>query len=313
MATEVQLRGGGKRAGTVDRLLPYVSYPLVMIGGVALHLLMLELGLPLLVSTYITVFLGMATVTWLELRIPHESSWKAKPEDVKADLLFMLVVQGLLPKALSFLAAVALIAWLPMGLPWITTLWPRELPIGIQLVIMILVADFLRYWFHILSHHHPFFWKFHAVHHSPEKLYWLNVGRFHPVEKALQFFLDALPFIVLGAGEKALALYFVFYALNGFFQHSNVELRMGFLNWVISSAELHRWHHSRVISESNSNFGNNIIVWDILFRTRFFPVDREVAELGLERRGYPQDFISQMATPFRVDLDATPTSGVDLD
>ena len=68
-----------------------------------------------------------------------------------------------------------------------------------------------------------------------------------------------------------------------------------------------------MISESNSNFGNNIIVWDILFRPRFFPVDREVAELGLERRGYPQDFISQMATPFRVDRDATPTSGVDLD
>ena len=88
---------------------------------------------------------------------------------------------------------------------------------------------------------------------------------------------------------------------------------MGFLNWVISSAELHRWHHSRVISESNSNFGNNIIIWDILFRTRFFPADRKVAELGLERRGYPQDFISQMATPFRVDLDATPTSGVNLD
>ena len=49
-----------------------------MIGGVALHLLMLELGFPLLVSTYITVFLGMVTVTWLELRIPHESAWKAK-------------------------------------------------------------------------------------------------------------------------------------------------------------------------------------------------------------------------------------------
>ncbi|MCS5702255.1 MAG: hypothetical protein NZ847_06470, partial [Acidobacteria bacterium] len=125
LATEVQLRRDDKRIGTVDRLLPYVSYPVVMIGGVTLHLLLLELGLPLLASTYITVFLGMATVTWLELRIPHEWAWKAKPEDVKADLLFMLVVQGLLPKALSFLAAVSLIAWLPMGSLWITTLWPR--------------------------------------------------------------------------------------------------------------------------------------------------------------------------------------------
>jgi len=297
------------RTGAFDHALPYLAYPVVMIGGVALHLLLLESGLPLLASTYLPVFLGMATVTWLELRIPHQRAWKAAPEDVKSDLLFMLVVQGLLPKALSFLVAVSLIAWLQTGSPWITNLWPRELPIGIQLVIIILGADFLRYWFHVLSHHHPFFWRFHAVHHSPEKLYWLNVGRFHPVEKAVQFLLDALPFIVLGVTENVLALYFVFYALNGFFQHSNVELRMGFLNWVISSAELHRWHHSRVVAESNSNFGNNIIVWDILFGSRFFPADREVAALGLEQRGYPQDFISQMATPFRADPDTAAADG----
>ena len=297
------------RTGAFGRSLPYLAYPVVMIGGAALHLLLLESGLPLLVSTYVPVFLGMATVTWLEVCIPHQRAWKARPEDVKSDLLFMLIVQGLLPTALSFLAGVSLIAWLQTSSPGITRLWPRELPIGIQLVIMILVADFLRYWFHVLSHHHPFFWRFHAVHHSPEKLYWLNVGRFHPVEKALQFFLDALPFIVLGVTENVLALYFVFYALNGFFQHSNVELRMGFLNWVISSAELHRWHHSRVVAESNSNFGNNVIVWDILFGSRFFPTDREVADLGLERRGYPQDFMSQVATPFRVDPDTTPADG----
>ncbi len=305
MLAQAQTRRDDKKTSAFDRSLPYLAYPVVMIGGVALHLLLLESGLPLLASTYVPVFLGMATVTWLELRIPHERAWKAAPEDVKSDLLFMLVVQGLLPKALSFLVAVSLIAWMRTGSPWITTLWPRELSIGIQLVIMILTADFLRYWFHVLSHHHPFFWRFHAVHHSPEKLYWLNVGRFHPVEKALQFLLDALPFIVLGVTENVLALYFVFYALNGFFQHSNVELRMGFLNWVISSAELHRWHHSRVVAESNSNFGNNIIVWDILFGSRFFPADREVAELGLEQRGYPQDFMSQMATPFRADPDTT--------
>jgi len=31
------------------------------------------------------------------------------------------------------------------------------------------------------------------VHHYPHKLYWLNVGRFHPIEKALQYMLDMLP------------------------------------------------------------------------------------------------------------------------
>lgn len=313
MAEGVRSRRNNNRNGAFERSLRYLAYPVVMTSGVALHVLLLGRGLPLLTSTYVPVFLGMATITWLELRIPHERAWRAKPEDVKSDLLFMIIVQGLLPTALSFLVAVSLIAWLQGGPAWITTLWPGQLPIGIQVAIMVLLADLLRYWFHVLSHHSPFFWRFHAVHHSPEKLYWLNVGRFHPVEKALQFLLDALPFIVLGVSEHVLALYFVFYALNGFFQHSNVDVRMGVLNWVISSAELHRWHHSRVLAESDSNFGNNVIVWDILFGTRFFPSDRKVAELGIARRDYPQDFMSQMTTPFRPDPDPGPDPAAEPD
>ncbi len=58
-----------------------------------------------------------------------------------------------------------------------------------------------------------------AVHHSPHRLYWLNVGRFHPAEKAVQYCVDVLPFVLMGVGDDVLAAYFVFYALNGFCQH----------------------------------------------------------------------------------------------
>lgn len=135
------------------------------------------------------------------------------------------------------------------------------------------------------------------MHHSPQKLYWLNVGRFHPLDKALQFLLDALPFMLLGVGESVIALYFVFYAVNGFFQHSNIQMKFGLLNYIISSAELHRWHHSRVAAESNSNYGNNLIIWDLIFGTRFLPDDREIHELGLKNRYYPMTFSEQMRTP----------------
>jgi sterol desaturase/sphingolipid hydroxylase (fatty acid hydroxylase superfamily) len=125
------------------------------------------------------------------------------------------------------------------------------------------------------------------------------VGRFHPVDKGLQFIFDALPFIILGVSEQVLALYFVFYAVNGFFQHSNIRLHFGWLNYVVSSAELHRWHHSRLKAESDRNYGNNLIVWDLLFGTRFLPADRKVSELGLTAVTYPDSFWRQMFEPFK--------------
>ena len=50
---------------------------------------------------------------------------------------------------------------------------------------------------------------------------------FHPIDKSLQFMADALPFIILGVGPAVLSLYFLLYAVNGFFQHSNCRVRLG--------------------------------------------------------------------------------------
>ncbi|MCH2107054.1 MAG: sterol desaturase family protein, partial [Planctomycetes bacterium] len=144
---------------------------------------------------------------------------------------------------------------------------------------------------------------FHAVHHSPHKLYWMNVNRFHPLDKASQYIFDAMPFVLLGVSEEVLALYFVFYAVNGFFQHCNIDVRLGVLNYVVSGPELHRWHHSIHPEESNQNYGNNLIVWDLVFGSYFLPRDRVVGELGLINRSYPLSFVKQMGSPFIPKLD----------
>ena len=168
---------------------------------------------------------------------------------------------------------------------------------------MLLIADFFRYWLHRLSHSWKPLWQLHAVHHSPHKLYWLNVSRFHPIEKTIQYLFDVLPFILVGVSDDVLAWYFVFYAVNGFFQHCNINVRMGVLNFLISGPQLHRWHHSVEIHESNRNYGNNLIVWDLLFGTWFLPGSRDVGPLGLINREYPLSFLSQLKTPFIKGLD----------
>jgi len=265
-------------------------------------------GLPLWICTYIPVVLGAGLITFFERYTPHLKQWLATKTDVWNDALFMVTVQMVLPKILSFLVAITIVQLVEKAALPTQALWPHHWPIGVQAALMVLGADFLRYWLHRLSHKYTALWRLHAVHHSPAKLYWVNVGRFHPLEKALQFLFDAMPFILLGVSTEVLAIYFVFYAVNGFFQHCNIELRLGPLNYLISSAELHRWHHSRKIKESNSNYGNNIIIWDILFGTYFFPKDQQVNELGLVNRQYPLTYRAQLKTPFsgRIDQHSTP-------
>jgi len=278
----------------ITRFLPWLWYPLLVITTILLHLTLVASGLAITYSTYIPILLAAVVITLLEVYFPYRDSWKPKSADILNDVSFMLIVQVLLPQFLVYLFAI----WLIHLGNNDTSLWPSELPNGFQVILMILLADFLRYWLHRASHEFMLLWQLHAVHHSPNKLYWLNVGRFHPLEKAVQFLFDALPFIILGVDQSVLSLYFVFYAVNGYFQHSNIDLRFGWLNYLISSPELHRWHHSKKVEESNRNYGNNIIIWDVLFGTYFLPKDRMVDDLGLKNSLYPHSFLGQLKTPF---------------
>jgi sterol desaturase/sphingolipid hydroxylase (fatty acid hydroxylase superfamily) len=80
-----------------------------------------------------------------------------------------------------------------------------------------------------------------------------------------------------------------------------MPIRLGPLNWIFSMAQLHRWHHSRRVAESNTNYGQNLIVWDVVFGTRFLPKDHEPPEdigiAGLD--AFPMDYLGQLASPAR--------------
>mgnify|MGYP000237461473 FL=1 len=47
------------------------------------------------------------------------------------------------------------------------------------------------------------------------------------MDKSLQFVCDALPFFALGVQKDVLSAYVVWYAVNGFFQHSDADVRLG--------------------------------------------------------------------------------------
>ena len=291
------------RSAVVARVVIVGSYPAVIACGFGVYVALASQAVHVTVAAYLAVLAGAALVTLHELLLPYRTKWRPDLREVRADLLFMLVVQVALPYLLSLTLVIFLAEQMRDGGFTVSALWPHEWPVLAQAALMVAAADFFRYWLHRGFHKYELMWRFHAVHHSPHRLYWLNVGRFHPFEKAIQFAVDTLPFALLGVSSEVLAAYFVFYAINGFFQHSNCDVRLGPLNYIVSGPELHRWHHSEFSSESDTNFGNNLIIWDVLFGTRFLPADRGVGRLGLVNRSYPTGFIGQMKTPFVLGLD----------
>ena len=284
--------------GGSSRVLPWLIYPAVMTLAFALFAVLQWAGVALIISTYVPVLATAALVTALESACPHRAEWRPPTCEVRTDLTFMVVVQLAFPPLMGFLFTYALIEpAAALNLP-ISRIWPHAWPIWIQAVLMVLAVDLLRYWLHRASHQNDTLWRLHSVHHSVEQLYWLNTARFHPLEKALQMSLDSLPFLLMRVDPRVLALYYLAYATNGFFQHCNITLHYGPLNYIVGSAETHRWHHSRLPRESNANYGNTVIVWDVLFGTWYLPKAREVDHLGLQDAAYPKTFLRLMRAPF---------------
>src|SRR6188508_2149942 len=275
----------------------WLAYPSVIAGALLLLAALRDAEASLAWAPYVAATIAGICVVAAERFIPHRSEWQPRGTDLVDDALFLALVQLLLPLALTWT-----VAWLAQS--WILeqsarlAIWPNEWPIIAQLALKIVAGDFLRYWLHRAAHTWTPLWRLHAIHHAPEKLYTTNVFRFHPAEKALQFLCDTLPFMLVGIGTEVLAYYFVFYAVSGLLQHSNSDLKLGWLNYVVSGPEVHRWHHSRHVAESNNNFAHSFVVWDLLFGTYFRPRDRAVEDLGLRSRDYPRRFAEQLSAPF---------------
>ncbi len=74
----------------------------------------------------------------------------------------------------------------------------------------------------------------------------------------------------LGAPVAVALAYEIALGARALFKHANLRLS-GWLDRalrvVIVTPDMHRTHHSAIRTETNSNVGNILAVWDYLFRT----------------------------------------------
>jgi len=168
-----------------------------------------------------------------------------------------------------FLASVAALAavWLrPAGLlAWLG--WP----LWLQVVIGIVVLDFsVGYLSHRTMHMWSPMWRFHQVHHSDDFVDVTTTYRTHPVETFWRFLFAIVPVWLLGLPAQAVVIQRLLQATNGVIGHANIRLwapldRVLSLVWV--TPNVHKIHHSRHISETNSNYANILTIYDRLLGT----------------------------------------------
>ena len=293
------------------RLVAWTAFPLLLTAAVVATVSLVERGWEPWVAFGPVVFSTFLVILVLERLFPFRRRWLRSHRDIHVDALYAgLDSAGLeLFRPLVYTGAVAVGGWLATRGD--SGVWPESWPLVAELGLALVIAELPKYWVHRMQHTHDWLWRFHAPHHSVPRLYWLNASRFHPVDIGLDTLVGIGTLVLLGCGDYVIALFMVVGSVHGAFQHANLELRCGPLNWIFSMAELHRWHHSRVTHEANHNFGQNLIVWDIVFGTRYLPEDREPpTDVGLDGMPhYPQGFLAQLAAPFRwarIKAEATP-------
>ncbi len=70
-------------------------------------------------------------------------------------------------------------------------------------------------------------------------------------------------------------------------------------NRMISGPELQRLHHSLDPTQSRSNFGNKLSIWDLIWGTYLDPANQALTALGIEEDQGQAPFIEQLRQPFR--------------
>ncbi len=278
----------------MQRIFTYIFWPGLLIAACVGTQIGITLHHPIFGFNIVYVCLA-TSLWWLERNFPHERKWLENDGQVKVDLAHTLLSKGIVQVLVVVGTIMGLAEWLGgAGLH----LWPYAAPVWFQVVLALVVMEFGLYWKHRMAHEVRWLWPFHAVHHSAPRLWFWNTGRFHFVDSVTGLLFGLPLLFVLGAPDLVFSWAAAITAFIGIMTHCNVEMRFGFLSFIFNTPELHRWHHSRKLREGNTNYGENLMLWDEIFGTYFRPDRRPPVNVGISH-AMPERFVDQLKAPFK--------------
>jgi sterol desaturase/sphingolipid hydroxylase (fatty acid hydroxylase superfamily) len=178
-------------------------------------------------------------------------------------------------------------------------IWVGGLNFFVQLICIMVLTDFVQYWFHRAFHRIPALWRFHAVHHSAQKMDWIAGTRMHFVEIMLLRAFTATPAFVLGFSQSALQTYLLIIYIYSTFVHANLNWKLGFMEKFLVTPRFHHWHHGLEKEAIDVNFAIHFPLYDKLFGTYHMPETRWPSGYGIGGHPVPKGYWKQVLYPFQ--------------
>jgi sterol desaturase/sphingolipid hydroxylase (fatty acid hydroxylase superfamily) len=173
------------------------------------------------------------------------------------------------------------------------------LPLWLQAILFLVLADFMMYWLHRMFHGGGF-WKYHAIHHSSQDVDWISAARFHPVNLLLGTIGIDVTLLLAGISPTAILWLGPFNIFHSAFVHANLNWDLGPFRYVIATPVFHRWHHTAQEEGGDTNFAGTFPLWDLLFGTFRMPENRLPGDYGIaDQASFPSGMVRQWAYPFR--------------
>jgi sterol desaturase/sphingolipid hydroxylase (fatty acid hydroxylase superfamily) len=172
-----------------------------------------------------------------------------------------------------------------------------ELPLVVQIISIMILTDFMQYWFHRAFHKVPFLWGFHAVHHSAKSMDWMAGARMHFFEIIALRGFTAIPMMTLGFTAQALQIYILVVYVYSSLLHANIGWNFGRLEKLLATPRFHHWHHGLEKEAIDVNFAIHFPFLDRIFGTHHMPENRWPKDYGVPEQ-VPGGYLNQFAYPF---------------
>jgi len=215
-----------------------------------------------IIHSRIYIFLAFLTIlitfefifSWRKREISRKDRWWGN--------FSLVIIDSVLVKLLFPIGASGFAIWLQKN--------DYGTGLKLNIVLTIIIFDLLIYFQHVMSHKFKWFWTFHVVHHSDPDLDVSSALRFHPIEIIISMFYKFLLIFILGPDPSGIIIFEIILNSMAMFNHSNLLIPKKiekFLRYFIVTPQMHLIHHSRNRSESDTNYGFNISLWDRIFST----------------------------------------------
>ena len=234
--------------------------------------------------------------------IPLEKAFAKHPLAVmrpewRTDLTYFFVSHLLIQFFLLFTNIVQT-EWLAFAHSAAVTEFAQSLPIWLQFLACVFIADLFQSVTHRWYHQNAWFWKFHSIHHSSKNMDWLAGSRTHFFEALATRTAVIVPLYIINFSEAALNAYVVLVGVQAVFVHANVRWDFGFLKYVIVTPQYHHWHHSDDPAYANTNYAVHLPLIDMLMGTFKLPDKMWPDTYGVFGHEPPKGFMSQLTYPF---------------